>query len=376
MSSDDEEDNQTADKDIYPTETEMNIDITISELYQMCTSAAITKDGFRRSNTSMNVAVDESSTIMVEDGEFCLKEFNTALFQLGEKQIQSHLSALEATEYIIHRNIKHRLKSYKESTLKPGDKVLFKNPIHNSNKTNNPFSPRNIIGKVIEVVPGGLCKVSYGDDADGNGSDISFEKNIFIGQLIKWGENDDPIEMEIPMGTNEEQITKKQMLNEIVEFSEYLRRDFYASKLRSKLVLNYPINSLMEYACITYDHGLMAKLYEEKNDERSEEQKKQFDLHLKHLKVNNFPCFMYSTIHWERKRMIDFGELLNTVTYVPDDHDCKTCFDSDEECQHQCCKKKALDFAQRCGLVRITKKHARTDINSIVVSCGRLRFYK
>ena len=99
MSSDDEEGNQTADKDIYPTETEINIDITTSELYQMCTSAAITKDGFRRSNTSMNVAVDESSTIMVEDGEFCLKEFNTALFQLGEKQIQSHLSALEATIY-------------------------------------------------------------------------------------------------------------------------------------------------------------------------------------------------------------------------------------------------------------------------------------
>ena len=82
-----------------------------------------------------------------------------------------------------------RLKSGQYHSLKPGDKVLFYNPERVSRKHTDPFSPRNVIGEIIDVVPGGLCKVSYGDN------ETTYKKNIFIGQLVKWEEEEIDIDI-------------------------------------------------------------------------------------------------------------------------------------------------------------------------------------
>ena len=61
-------------------------------------------------------------------------------------------------------------------------------------------------------------------------------------------------------------ITTKQLLDKITEFSEEIRSDFYNTKLRAKFSNGYPINELMEYSCVTYDYGLLAKIHDGNDD--------------------------------------------------------------------------------------------------------------
>ena len=187
--------------------------------------------------------------------------------------------------------------------------------------------------------------------------------------MVKWEEEEIGIDTDINATTTEHMpITTKQLLDKITEFSEEMRSDFYNKKLRAKLSNGYPINELMEYSCsVTYDYGLLAKIHDEHDDSQSEQFKNIFEYNINYLKSKKFPCFLYSTIHWERKRMLDVGDLLRDLLEDVNEHDCTECFNSENNCQHQCCKKKALDFIQRCGVLRLTKKDKTRDIKSISI---------
>ena len=90
--SDDENDidNRADEQEIIATDTTDTI--TLSELYQLCSSSSISKEAFHSYNKdTVDIGISNLTTLMVEEGEFSLKQFNTALFQLGEKQIQSYL---------------------------------------------------------------------------------------------------------------------------------------------------------------------------------------------------------------------------------------------------------------------------------------------
>lgn len=246
-----------------------------------------------------------------------------------------------------------RSRSIAEHDLKVGDSVLFKNPSRKRGLTQDPFVPVNIIGEVEEMTPGGMCRVSYGENS-------LYVKNVFVGQLVKWKTNDTPQSNHGPGEPDiesEQVYDRKSVLDHITIFSESLRSDFYASKLRLKLGKEYPISKMINLALDTYDHGVTAKLYGQIDNDKSVEHQLKFEAQLEILKKNRFPFFLYSTVHWERSRKINLGPVLNQFLneFINDEHSCMDCFNSDTSCDHECCKKRAVSFAIRCGLLRLTK---------------------
>ena len=134
----------------------------------------------------------------------------------------------------------------------PGDRVLFKNPKRSPNRP-NPFVPANIIGTVKEVVAGGICCVVYGEE------ETTYERNVFVGQLVKWKDLDDIDTADQPTIDDTPMLTRIQLINKITDFSEQLRLDFYTSKLRSKITDRFEVNSL-NMVFEAYDHTLLGQM--------------------------------------------------------------------------------------------------------------------
>ena len=260
--------------------------------------------------------------------------------------------------------LESRLKKAIGHDFKPGDNVLLKNP--HKTKT-DVFMISNIVGTVKEVLPDGICKVSHKD-----GEDV-FEKNVFVGQLVKWKENEsaDVQEKEETLN-NTGTFTHFQLINYVTDTSDNLRMDFYASKLRSKLQNGLSVLESMKLAVEAYDHFLLAKLHP--ND--TEQHTAKYLENIRYLKSIRFPFFLYSTVHWERKRKESLGPLLSSLL-SDKEHQCHECFTSENICDHNCCRQKALQFAIRCGLFKLSQRQLSQSQRKIVIEkqTGTPSFY-
>ena len=88
-----------------------DLKIETTDIFQMCSSACLEKEvfGLKHKENEVTVNVSEHTGVMLdEEEEFSLKSFNSSLYVLGKKQLESCLPSLESAEYVIHRNIKYR----------------------------------------------------------------------------------------------------------------------------------------------------------------------------------------------------------------------------------------------------------------------------
>lgn len=249
--------------------------------------------------------------------------------------------------------------------LKPGDSVIFKNP---QKKKSDAFMVSNIVGIVEEVLPGGICKVSHGGEE-------MFVKNVFVGQLVKWKvegidvtEKEEGEEITHSAGT----LSHLQLVNHITDTSINLRMDFYASKLRRKMKDGFAVFKCMKLAVEAYDHFLLAKLL---SNDAEQHTAKYLEI-LSYLKSVRFPFFLYSTVHWERKRKDNLGPLLS-VMLKNEEHQCQECFISEIDCDHSCCRERALNFAIRSGLFKLSNRQQSHCQRKIMIEkpTGTLFFY-
>ena len=229
----------------------------------------------------------------------------------------------------------------------------------------------NIVGTVKEVLPGGICKVSH------KGGEDAFEKNVFAGQLVKQKENEsENLQEEEETLNSTGTLTHFQLINYVTDTSENLRMDFYASKLRSKLKNGLSLFDSMKLAVEAYDYFLLAKLLP--ND--AEQHTAKYLENILYLKSIEFPFFLYSTVHWERKRKESLGPLLSSLLDNKE-HQCHECFTSENACDHNCCRQKALQFAIHCGLFKLSHRQQSQSQRKIVIekptgtSCFYFQFY-
>lgn len=103
--SDSDEDIQTAGDQILPLPITL---MSETELFQICTSPSLVSASFNSKEKLPKIKIDNTTECIADEAEFSLHNFNFSLYNMGKKQQKVNLSALESTEYVIHRNIKYR----------------------------------------------------------------------------------------------------------------------------------------------------------------------------------------------------------------------------------------------------------------------------
>ena len=185
--------------------------------------------------------------------------------------------------------------------------------------------------------------------------------------MVKWTEdhdttthsNQNEIDQQPPIVT----INRLRIINQITELSQKLRLKFYQSKLKAKVRKDFPINHFMKIAMEAYDFALLAQLQPLK----AEDHNRKYEELLEHLKSVKFPFFMNSTVHWNRSRKESLGSIITSFLHSEIDHDCVQCFNNINTCNHKCCRQKALDFAIRTGIFRVTSHLPSSKLRNILV---------
>ena len=103
---DDSDDNTNTNEDHHYLSSIPSLSET--DIYQICSSSSLTPKVLRSKEEKPEIRINTMSSCIADEEEFQLKSFNYSLYAMGKKQQTCHLSALESTEYVIHRNIKYR----------------------------------------------------------------------------------------------------------------------------------------------------------------------------------------------------------------------------------------------------------------------------
>ncbi|KAJ7386042.1 hypothetical protein OS493_012376 [Desmophyllum pertusum] len=240
-----------------------------------------------------------ASPFQVDDSvesEFSTQTLNTALLQINNEWNVTRLQALEATEHTIHRNILPSLKT-KLKDFKKGDRVILSNPKLNlssglQHQSCDPFCPLNIIGVIIDALPGGMFKVQMED-----GDEIAV-RSLVAGQMALFREQTQS-SSDGEDDTSSEQLNVKQIQDSVSAFAFAVRKEMYKKKL--KLPSGISNESVGAQFDILYD------------------------------------CLV--VVCWQ------------LFLHCEEGHDCIKCLSGSGDCQHPCCQNLALKFVVKCGLM-------------------------
>ena len=327
------------------------------ELLQSCLGSSYASSTLSSDNsTDLQDSLNQSPGPVSNEEEFSCESFNASLFYLTQKKLSSSLNALESSENMMHRNIERALKHCSGEKFSVEDKVLIRNPKISAKgriSSRDPFAPLNVVGEVLEVLPGGMYKLKLPD------GDSHFQKDFFEGEMILFerhpeGESNSVGERHVEPALSN---NRKSILDAITDFSFQLRRKYYKSnKKRSKKNAHISCK-LFEKLFDILDCGLLAELYTGKDKQKQQELMTLFTNGLADLEKAGFTYFMYGSLAWERKRKVWLSDPLLSFLGEGQDHKCVDCFnDSSMRCKHPCCQQLALNFAERCGALSAFKK--------------------
>ena len=121
---------------------------------------------------------------------------------------------------MMHRNIEQALKHSSGEKFSVKDKVQIRNPkmpVKGRIASRDPFAPLNVVGEVLEVLPGSMYRVKLPDGED------HFQKAFFEEEKILFERHTDSDCPTDKAMSN----SKKNLLNAVTDFSFQIRRKFY-----------------------------------------------------------------------------------------------------------------------------------------------------
>uniref|UniRef100_A0A7M5XLQ3 Integrase catalytic domain-containing protein n=1 Tax=Clytia hemisphaerica TaxID=252671 RepID=A0A7M5XLQ3_9CNID len=350
---DDDEEEDIPEEEVPPVSSEEQM-MSLSDLLQSCASASLSSDFLsQRQNQQIESNFDDTDLSSTDDFETV--NFQSCLYSLAKNSEWLRYSALENTEYTIHRNFKQSMKSHKNSIFKIGQRVLFRNPDLNkyTYKTFS-FDKLNIVGTVKEV-SGHMYKVEVQE------GESKCVKSVFKGEMVPLADGDEGNgeEDENDHSNNNNNFSLTSVLNSITDVGAKTRESIYNHSTRFRNKQMTDVCSYMSRYFSALDKELSAKLATDPvlADQLSSES----NSIIHDLRKHGFGFFMYGSWAWENSRK----DILPThiIDFVKDqhpsfmaDHQCVDCFQSTDSCSHECCFFMAKDFAERTGLQVIKKK--------------------
>ena len=195
--------------------------MSLTDLLQSCASASLSR-GFLSQRQNQQIESNFDDTDLCSTDDFDIMNFPSCLYSIAKNSEWLRYSALENTEYTIHRNFKQSVKSHKNSIFKIGQRVLFRNPnLNNFTYKTFSFDKLNIVGTVKEV-SGHMYKVEVQE------GESKCVKSVFKGEMVPLADGDEGNgDEEENDNNNNSNISFTSVLNSITDVGAKMRESIY-----------------------------------------------------------------------------------------------------------------------------------------------------